>query len=156
MRSDIDCCATRLRITVKNSELVDDAPLKESGASGVIHKGNGIQVIYGPQVSVVKSHLEDFLDSGLADKIDELLDGNTQAAAAEQKTANKAESGTLYAHLTGKVVPLEQVEDEAFSAKVLGDGIAIEPTQGKLYAPCDGKVDMVFDTKHAVNLVSST
>ena len=154
--SDIDCCATRLRITVKNSELVDDAPLKESGASGVIHKGNGIQVIYGPQVSVVKSHLEDFLDSGLADKIDELLDGNTQAAVAEQKTANKAESGTLYAHLTGKVVPLEQVEDEAFSAKVLGDGISIEPTQGKLYAPCDGKVDMVFDTKHAVNLVSST
>ena len=156
--SDIDCCATRLRITVVNSELVNDALLKESGASGVIHKGNGIQVIYGPQVSVVKSNLEDFLDTPLASKVDELLGeaepNEEKAEVKEEKTESKGE--TLCAHLKGKVIPLEEVEDEAFSTKVLGDGIAIEPTEGKLYAPCDAKVDMVFDTKHAINLVSDS
>lgn len=156
--SDIDCCATRLRITVKNSELVNDGLLKESGASGVIHKGNGIQVIYGPHVSVVKSNLEDFLDTPFAEKVDELLGEAEVVEEKEEKTEEKgaAKGETLFAHLKGKVVPLEEVEDEAFSTKVLGEGVAIEPEEGKLYAPCDGKVDMVFDTKHAINLVSSS
>lgn len=154
--SDIDCCATRLRVTVHDSEPVNDGLLKESGASGVIHKGNGIQVIYGPQVSVVKSNLEDFLDSGLADNLDELLGeaSSQDAPEKESEPKNETEGETLFAHLTGDVLPLEEVEDEAFSSKVLGDGIAIEPKEGRLFAPCDGKVDMVFDTKHAVNLVS--
>ena len=155
--SDVDCCATRLRVTVIDANLVVDGLLKESGASGVIHKGNGVQVIYGPQVSVVKSHLEDFLDTEDADNVDTLL-GKTAYEATEQerKTDNKSGCKTieLFAHLNGKIIPLEEVEDEAFATKVLGDGIAIEPTEGKLYAPCDGKVDMVFDTGHAVNLVS--
>ena len=146
--SDIDCCATRLRITVKNSELVNDTYLKESGASGVVHKGNGIQVIYGPRVSVVKSNLEDFLDSGASADVD--VQPVTEAKDAE----STAKDETLFAHLSGEIIPLEEVEDEAFSSKVLGDGIAIEPEDGKLYSPCNGKVDMVFDTKHAVNLVS--
>lgn len=155
--SDVDCCATRLRITVIDPELVQDSLLKESGASGVIHKGNGVQVIYGPQVSVVKSNLEDFLDTADADNVDELL-GETVPAepvSEEKSEKKKSQSITLYSHLNGKIVNLEDVEDEAFSSKVLGDGIAVEPAEGKLYAPCDGKVDMVFDTKHAVNLVSS-
>lgn len=158
--SDIDCCATRLRITVNNPETVNDAPLKESGASGVIHKGNGIQIIYGPQVSVVKSHLEDFIDSGLAVSVDEMLDEplnekeNSDAPAQDNRGESKAV--TLYAHMNGKTVKLEDVEDEAFSSKALGDGIAIEPSEGKLFAPCNGKVDMVFDTKHAINLVSDS
>lgn len=130
--SDVDCCATRLRVTVVDSALVQDSLLKESGASGVIHKGNGVQVIYGPQVAVIKSNLEDFLD--------------TEAAARVEIE--------LYAHMNGRIVPLEAVEDEAFAEKVLGDGVAIEPDEGKLYAPCDGKVEMVFETKHAINLVS--
>lgn len=156
--SDVDCCATRLRVTVHNAELVQDSLLKESGASGVIHKGNGVQVIYGPHVSVVKSNLEDFLDTDMADKVDELLgeEAVSEPVQAEEKSNDtSAKSSELYAHLNGNVIPLEQVEDEAFSEKVLGDGVAIEPTEGKLYAPCDGKVDMIFDTKHAVNLVSS-
>lgn len=155
--SDVDCCATRLRITVIDPELVQDSLLTESGASGVIHKGNGVQVIYGPQVSVVKSNLEDFLDTADADNVDELL-GETVPAepVSEEKTEKKeSQSITLYSHLNGEIVNLEDVEDEAFSSKVLGDGIAVEPAEGKLYAPCDGKVDMVFDTKHAINLVSS-
>ena len=154
--SDIDCCATRLRITVENADLVSDNLLKESGASGVIHKGNGIQVVYGPQVSVVKTNFEDFLDTPASDNVDDLLGDETFESATEDKKEAKAPSKaiTLSAHLNGKVIPLEEVEDEAFSSKVVGDGVAIEPTEGNLYSPCDGKVDMVFDTKHAINIVS--
>ena len=133
--ADVDCCATRLRVTVKEPSLVIDSVLRESGASGVIHKGNGVQIIYGPQVSVVKSSLDDYLDSGADDSDD-------------------AKKTKLYAHVTGMTVPLDRVKDEAFSQKVLGEGVAIEPEDGILYAPCNGRVEKVFDTKHAVNLVS--
>lgn len=157
--SDVDCCATRLRITVVNPDLVDDSLLKESGASGVIHKGNGVQVIYGPQVSVVKSNLEDFLDTAESENVDSLL-GETYSAnsfrenqASERKDTQET---VLFSPLSGRVIPLENVEDEAFSSKVLGDGIAVEPDDGRLFAPCDGKVEMVFDTKHAINIVSVT
>lgn len=158
--SDLDCCATRLRITVVDEKLVKDALLKESGASGVIRKGNGIQVIYGPQVSVVKSNLEDFLDSNASDNVDALL-GETVAeepVTTKENTTEKSAEKTevLYSHLNGTVVALEDVEDEVFSSKMLGDGIAVEPSEGKLYAPCDGTVSMVFDTKHAINIVSSS
>ncbi|MGN0583949.1 MAG: glucose PTS transporter subunit IIA, partial [Ruminococcus sp.] len=157
--SDVDCCATRLRITVIDPALVQDSLLKESGASGVIHKGNGVQVIYGPQVSVVKSNLEDFIEKPDSDNPEALLgetDAQGTAQPEEQKkpTENKTNAITLFAHMKGKAVMLENVNDEAFSSKVLGEGVAIEPEEGKLYAPCDGKVDMVFDTRHAVNLVS--
>ena len=154
--SDVDCCATRLRITVINPDLVQDSLLKQSGASGVIHKGNGVQVVYGPQVSVIKSNLEDFLDTSAADNVDALLGETSSETTKQENKTNKSESRKieLYSHMNGTTVALENVEDEAFSTKVLGDGIAIEPTDGKLYAPCDGKVDMVFDTKHAINLVS--
>lgn len=160
--SDLDCCATRLRITVVNSDSVDDSLLKASGASGVIHKGNGVQVVYGPQVSVVKSNLEDFLDSADAAKVDELLGDTAVTESAAEKPAQEAASAdegnteVLYSHLTGKVVALEDVEDQVFSSKVLGEGIAVEPTVGKLYAPCDAKIQKVFDTKHAVSLVSQS
>lgn len=157
--SDVDCCATRLRITVINPELVIDSLLKESGASGVIHKGNGVQVVYDPQVSIVKSNLEDFMDSDFADKLDEISEDNSikenpQSVAPAKN--NDAKRETLYSHLKGTIVKLKDVEDEVFLAKVLGDGIAVEPDEGKLFAPCNGKVDMVFDTKHAVNLVSDS
>jgi len=166
--SDLDCCATRLRVTVQNTELVDDAMLKASGASGVIHKGNGVQVIYGPKVSVIKSNLENFMDTPAADDLDSLFaESETEAvetetlaepkqedALTEQPDAS-GESFTLYTHMNGTAIPLEEVEDEVFSQKILGDGIAIRPTEGKLYAPCDGTIDTVFDTKHAVNMVSA-
>ena len=140
--SDLDCCATRLRVTVVDPTLVRDDILKASGAAGVIHKGNGIQVIYGPRVANVKSNLELFLDSPESDKI----------GAAEAPKA--PEQKILSAYMTGDVKELKEVEDEAFSTGVLGNGVSIEPTEGKLYAPCDAKVDMVFDTKHAINLVT--
>ena len=150
--SDLDCCATRLRVTVQDPNKVSDSMLKASGASGVLRKGNGVQVIYGPQVSVIKSALDEFLESPQAAHAAELAN---QDASPEPNTPEPSQAGQsqlLHAHMNGKVVPLEQVPDEAFSGKVLGDGCAIEPTDGKLYAPCDGVIDTVFDTCHAVNM----
>ena len=135
--SDLDCCATRLRVTVKDPSRVKDEILKSSGASGVIHKGNGVQIIYGPQVSVIKSNLEDYLDSAVP--------------SGSEKSPGPV---ILGAHMNGQAVRLEDVEDPVFSEKILGDGMAVEPEEGKLFAPCDGRVEMVFDTKHAINMVS--
>ena len=152
---DLDCCATRLRISVSDPALVNDALLKQSGASGVIHKGQGVQIIYGPQVSVIKSDLEDFLDSPKSDEPFKFEPDNTLLKEENPKTEkDTTASFELAAHMNGTVVNLENVEDEAFSSEVLGKGIAVEPREGKLYSPCDGKVDMVFETNHAVNIVS--
>ena len=155
--SDIDCCATRLRITVKDSSSVDESALKESGASGVIRKGNGVQIIYGPQVSVVKSHLDDFLDSERSFDVDEML-SKPYIEDNEDKTEggnSSAKPETLLSPLRGKIVPLCEVKDEAFSSGVLGKGVAIEPSEGKLYAPCDGKIESMLDSRHALNIVST-
>ena len=162
--SDLDCCATRLRVTVKDATMIDDMLLKESGASGVIHKGDGVQVIYGPQVSVVKSHLEDFIDSPQSNDLDSIIGvvskeiSSSKLGEVTPKSTGTVISDqsvlTIYTHMNGKVIPLEAVEDDVFSQKILGDGIAIEPSEGKLFAPCDGKIDTIFETKHAVNMVS--
>lgn len=166
--SDLDCCATRLRVTVKDSHLVNDTMLKKSGASGVIHKGDGVQVIYGPQVSVVKSRLEDFMESAAGG--DEQTENPAEAQkqspndAAEpvaeekpseaKKTARKPKSEKIYSPVSGRAILLKQVEDEGFSSGVLGDGMAIEPAEGKLYAPADGVVDNIFDTNHAIGILT--
>lgn len=160
--SDVDCCATRLRVTVNDASKVMDDMLKASGASGIIHKGNGIQVIYGPKVSVIKSDLEDFIDSPYSDDPDSIIGTEEASDKAEEKpqtegaenTETNGKIITLYSHMNGTAVKLEDVEDEVFSQKILGEGAAVEPSEGKLYAPCDGKIDSVFDTKHAVNMVS--
>ena len=160
--SDVDCCATRLRVTVNDASKVMDDMLKASGASGVIHKGNGVQVIYGPKVSVIKSDLEDFIDSPYSDDPDSIIGTEEASDKIEEKpqtegTENTETNGktiTLYSHMNGTAVKLEDVEDDVFSQKILGEGAAVEPSEGKLYAPCDGKIDSVFDTKHAVNMVS--
>ena len=145
--SDIDCCATRLRVTVKDPDKVNDALLKESGASGVIRKGNGVQAVYGPNVSVIKSELEDFMEHGSAAV-------KADIPAAKKPAERKAASETLYAHAVGKVVRLEDMSDEVFAQRILGEGLAVDPEEGKLYAPCGGVIENVADTKHAVNLIS--
>lgn len=163
--SDLDCCATRLRITVVDAAKVDEKMLKSSGASGVVRKGDGVQVIYGPQVSVVKSKLDDFIATPAADKLDELFPEETQAVednnaekAPTQQVAEKpiaaAKTITLFSHMNGKAIPLSDVEDEVFSQEILGGGAAVEPSEGKLFSPCDGTVLSVLDTKHAINLRS--
>lgn len=152
--SDVDCCATRLRVTVIDAEKVSDALLKQSGASGVIHKGNGVQVVYGPQVAVIKSNLVDFMESPESDRLDTVSVPAPAAPAAEKAPAEKKRDAVLAAHMNGTVVPMAEVQDEAFSNCILGDGVAIEPSEGKLYAPADAEVDNLFDTHHAIGLVT--
>ena len=149
--SDVDCCATRLRVTVIDADKVSDAMLKQSGASGVIHKGNGVQVVYGPQVAVIKSNLVDFMDSPESDRLDAVT---APAPAAAKAPAEAKQDAVMCAHMSGTVVPMAEVQDEAFSTCVLGEGVAIEPSEGKLYAPADGVVDNLFDTHHAIGLVT--
>lgn len=150
--ADVDCCATRLRITVVDESRVDDRTLKSSGASGVVHKGNGIQVIYGPQVAVIKSNLVDFMDSPESDVLSTTapIVSNKPEAAAEAKPG-----AVLGSHMNGTAIALSKVADEAFASGAMGSGIAVEPSEGKLFAPADGTIDMVFDTKHAVGMTTA-
>ena len=144
--SDVDCCATRLRCTVKDVALVKQDVLKASGASGVICKGNGVQVVYGPKVAVIKAKLEDYLENA----------PKTPAApAAPAPAAHAAKDTVLSACLNGTVVPLADVKDEAFASGALGDGIAIEPTDGELVAPADGEISSTFETHHAVGMTTA-
>lgn len=146
--SDVDCCITRLRCTVYDGSKVDQELLKGTGASGVICRGTGVQVVYGPRVSVIKSDLEAFLASPESDRSEEL-------DAREKKRETKAApSGSciVASPLTGEAMPLEQVEDGVFSEKMVGDGFAVQPSENRVYAPCDCTVLTVFGTKHAIGL----
>ena len=144
--SDVDCCATRLRCTVKDVALVKQDVLKASGASGVICKGDGVQVVYGPKVAVIKAKLEDYLENA----------PKTPAVTATPAPAAPAAKDTvLSACLNGTVVPLAEVKDEAFASGALGDGIAIEPTDGELVAPADGEISSTFETHHAVGMTTA-
>ncbi len=149
--SDVDCCATRLRVTVKDAALVKNDVLKQSGASGVICKGNGVQVVYGPKVAVIKAKLEDYLEN--APKTPAPA-APVAAETAQAANISDAKDTVLSACLNGTVVPLAEVKDEAFSSGALGDGIAIEPSDGELVAPADGEVSSTFDTHHAVGLTT--
>ena len=149
--SDVDCCATRLRCTVKDAALVRQDVLKASGASGVICKGNGVQVVYGPKVAVIKAKLEDYLENAPKTPAGAAAPAPAAAPAAP---AAAAKDTVLAACLTGTVVPLAEVKDEAFASGALGDGIAIEPAVGELVAPADGEISSTFDTHHAVGMTT--
>lgn len=160
--SDVDCCITRLRITVFDPDKVVDSTLKASGASGVIKKGNGIQVVYGPKVAVIKSKLEEYLKDPISDIEDNstVKNLNETEEKSKNKTENKTSSNlvsvdTIYSPVKGKIIKLENVLDEAFSSGALGKGIAIEPSEdGKVFAPFDGVIETAFPTKHAIGLTS--
>ena len=163
--SDVDCCITRLRITVFDASKVVDATLKSSGASGVIKKGNGIQVVYGPKVAVIKSKLEEYLKDPISDIEDNSLNNNSVNSTNSSNSINdkpKENSNsdgvlveTIYSPIKGKIVKLENVLDEAFSSGAVGKGIAIEPSEdGKVFAPFDGVIETAFPTKHAIGLTS--
>ena len=149
--SDVDCCATRLRCTVKDATLVKQDVLKASGASGVICKGNGVQVVYGPKVAVIKAKLEDYLEN--APKTPAVTAAPAPATAPAAPAA-AAKDTVLSACLNGTVVPLAEVKDEAFASGALGDGIAIEPIDGELVAPADGEISSTFETHHAVGMTT--
>lgn len=140
--SDVDCCATRLRCTVYDAELVDADVLKATGASGVVKKGNGVQVIYGPRVSVIKSNLEDYLDSDAADEMEEINE-------------KKHGSFIIASPVNGEVFDLSEVPDEVFSSGMMGGGAAVLPSDGLVTSPVEGTVAFVFDTKHAIGFVTN-
>ena len=149
--SDVDCCATRLRCTVKDVALVKQDVLKASGASGVICKGDGVQVVYGPKVAVIKAKLEDYLENAPKTPAATAAPAPATAPAAP---AAAAKDTVLSACLNGTVVPLADVKDEAFASGALGDGIAIEPIDGELVAPADGEISSTFETHHAVGMTT--
>ena len=154
--SDVDCCITRLRCTVKDPAKVDQQLLKASGASGVICKGQGVQVVYGPRVSVIKSDLEAYLRSSASDHPAPAAKAAPAAKSAEEKPAEAPKAGgerlTVVSPLAGKVIPVEEVVDGVFSEKMVGDGFAVEPEADEVLAPADGEITLVFDTKHAFTM----
>lgn len=146
--SDLDCCATRLRVTVKDSSKVDQSLLKSSGAAGVIINGNGVQVIYGPRVTVIKSNLEDFIANGGIVEIQE-------EPVVENKIEEKSIGNLIvFSPIEGNAISLDKVNDGVFSEGMLGKGIAIEPSVGRAVSPINGVVSTVFETKHAIGLTS--
>lgn len=150
--TDLDCCITRLRLTVKDSSKVNEGMLKASGAAGVIIKGNGVQVVYGPKVTVIKSNLEKFIASGKYNTVK--VEAPQAEVKQEAKAEVKVESGVVYAPIKGKAIALEDVNDGVFSAGMLGKGIGIEPAEGRAVSPVNGTVSVVFDTKHAIGITS--
>lgn len=138
--SDVDCCATRLRCTVYQSSKVKTDVLKSTGASGVIQKGNGVQVIYGPRVTVIKSHLEDYLE-----KMPEAETGRSIPSAKEEP-----KTSVISSPYTGIAADIHKAPDEGFASGAVGDGAFVELTGPDIVAPADGTVSFVFDTRHAL------
>ena len=151
--TSVDCCATRLRCSVADSALVDQKLLKATGASGVIVKGTGVQVIYGPKVAVIKSNLEEYLAT--APEVEADVDAPVVEEAAEaQAEAPVAAHGDneFFAPVAGTAHAITEAPDAAFAGKMMGDGFFIAPADGHVVAPCDAEVMFVFDTKHAIGM----
>ena len=156
--SDVDCCATRLRCTVKDAALVNDGVLKATGASGVVHKGQGVQVIYGPNVTVIKSNLEDYLETA-----PDTLETPAAESQVQEKETPKEEAGqkvvdtiVISSPISGTAADLVTAPDEAFAQKMMGDGAVVTPEDPYVYAPEDGEVAFVFDTKHAIGFITES
>ena len=149
---DVDACMTRLRVTVKDADKVGDAEQwKAEGAMGLVMKGQGVQAIYGPKADVLKSDIQDILDSG--EVIPETLP--SQMTEAQQNAVQfKGITEEVYSVADGQVVALEQVKDPVFSQKMMGDGFAVEPENGNIVSPVSGTVSSIFPTKHALGLVT--
>ena len=161
--TSVDCCATRLRCSIADSSLVDEKLLKSTGAVGVIVKGQGIQIIYGPQVTVIKSELEAYLAEEHEEDTAEAPDGaenmGTKVTAETEASVNLAESKNiaenvhkLYSPFQGVLKPITEAPDEAFASKAMGDGYLVMPENGTVVAPEDGEVMFVFPSKHAIGL----
>ena len=148
--SDVDCCATRLRCTVYKTELVDDAALKATGASGVVHKGNGVQIIYGPRVTVVKSNLEDYLETAPNEEYIPQQTEVVEEKATEEVGGNVVDTIIISSPVNGMAADLSETPDDAFAGRMMGDGAMVIPEDGMVFAPENGEVCFIFNTKHAI------
>ena len=179
---DVDCCATRLRVTVAEPERVRDDLLKQTDSRGIVKKGQGVQVIYGPHVTVIKAKLEEYLETApnefAADTVEndtensgnntaETANGSDSNATQNQAAGTENESDTaqtsapvkeekirktaiIYSPVNGIAADLSTAPDEGFAGKMMGDGAVVTPIEGTVYAPADGEVEFIFDTKHAI------
>ena len=163
----VDCCATRLRCTVINPDLVNDAALKATGASGVIHKGNGVQVIYGPHVTVIKSNLEDYLETApdmeytessedLSGEINKKIEDKQENEPNADNEKKVVKTVVVSSPITGTAADLSTAPDEGFAGKMMGDGAVVTPEDAIIKAPEDGEVVFVFDTKHAIGFMTDS
>ncbi|MDO4276092.1 MAG: glucose PTS transporter subunit IIA [Eubacteriales bacterium] len=158
--TDVDCCATRLRVTVADPSQVSESILKQTHARGVIKKGNGIQVIYGPHVTVIKANLEDYLADPSVTAEESHITGEAIGSTAGSNPDENDHAGhhsmntIISSPISGTSMELSRIEDNVFSEGMLGQGAAVQPSEGRVYAPFDGEVNMVFDTKHALGLTS--
>ena len=151
--SEVDACMTRLRVSVKDANLVgNEQEWKKAGALGLVLKDNGVQAIYGPKADVIKSDVQDALDSGV--DID-LLVAETTVEQIEDKQKKKGIMIPLITVAQGDVIPVEQVTDDVFSKKMMGEGFAVNPSSEHVYSPVSGVVTSIFPTKHAIGLVTS-
>lgn len=174
---DVDCCATRLRVTVAEPERVRDDLLKQTDSRGIVKKGQGVQVIYGPHVTVIKAKLEEYLETapnefaadvqndtasetgneaanGVAGDTDAQNSAQTQNTENVDQAVKKEEkirkTAIIYSPVNGIAADLSTAPDEGFAGKMMGDGAVVTPTEGIVYAPADGEVEFIFDTKHAI------
>lgn len=158
--SDVDCCATRLRCTVYKPELVQDSILKATGASGVVHKGTGVQIIYGPKVTVIKSNFEDYLETAPDEEIvpqaEEVAATKEENTTAENETKEVKETIIVSSPITGLAADLSTAPDEGFAGRMMGDGAVVTPENAQIVAPEDGEVVFVFDTKHAIGFLTDS
>ena len=163
----VDCCATRLHCTVINPDLVNDAALKATGASGVIHKGNGVQVIYGPHVTVIKSNLEDYLETApdmeytessedLSGEINKKIEDKQENEPNADNEKKVVKTVVVSSPITGTAADLSTAPDEGFAGKMMGDGAVVTPEDAIIKAPEDGEVVFVFDTKHAIGFMTDS
>src|SRR5699024_8014294 len=154
-------CATRLRVTVKDGEKVNERLLRKTGAAGVMASGESVQVIYGTKVEGIAGDLNDFLkqnpDVGNETATQTVTESEAEPVDTIEDSSNEVvemNGEIVVSPMTGKIVPLENVNDEVFSSKMMGDGIAILPSDGKVYAPVNGEVTVTMDSNHAVGLAS--
>ncbi|HDJ5999955.1 TPA: PTS transporter subunit IIABC [Staphylococcus aureus] len=153
----LDACITRLRVEVNDKSKVDVPGLKDLGASGVLEVGNNMQAIFGPKSDQIKHEMQQIMNGQVVENPTTMEDDKGETVVvAEDKSATSELSHIVHAPLTGEVTPLSEVPDQVFSEKMMGDGIAIKPSQGEVRAPFNGKVQMIFPTKHAIGLVSDS
>lgn len=149
--TSVDCCATRLRCTVTDGNLVNDDVLKATGASGVVHKGNGVQIIYGPRVTIIKSNFEDYLETAPEEADFDYTENHDSSESVKSKKDKKVISSIIISSpITGEAADLTTAPDEGFAGKMMGDGAVVTPTEEIVTAPEDGEVCFVFETKHAI------
>ena len=154
--SDVDCCATRLRCTVVDATKINDITLKSTGASGVIHKGNGVQIVYGPNVTVIKSNLEDYLMTApeVLVKKEETIVEKTMGVKYDKKEKKRKKTIMISSPVSGVAASLSTAPDEAFATKMMGDGAVVTPEDSFVKAPENGEVTFIFDTKHAIGFTT--